>query len=84
LIALLKNGRLLIISTILLETLFIVLVNQQIYLIKDIDDLKALLPYVNLVVLVLSGLVVFSIRRLEENANKVMELNLLLKSRGQG
>ncbi|NLI14388.1 MAG: GHKL domain-containing protein [Peptococcaceae bacterium] len=73
----LKNGRLLIISTILLETLFIVLVNQQIYLIKDIDDLKALLPYVNLVVLVLSGLVVFSIKRLEENTKKVMELNLL-------
>lgn len=72
-----KNNRLLIISTILLETLFIVLINQQMYLVQDINDLKAILPFVNLAVLVLSGLVVFSIKGLEENARKVMELNLL-------
>lgn len=76
-ITLIKNGRLLIISTILLETLFIVLINQQMYLIKDISDIKAILPFVNLVVLVLSGLVVFSIKGLEENTKKVMEFNLL-------
>lgn len=74
---LLKRGRLLIISTILLEAWFIVLINQQIYLAKDIDDLKAFLPFINLAVLVLSGLVVFSIKGLEENTKKVMELNLL-------
>jgi len=72
-----KSGRLLVISTMLLETLLIVLINQQIYLNKDINDLKAFLPFVNLAVLVLSGLVVFSIKGLEENTRKVMEINLL-------
>lgn len=76
-IALLKSDRLLIISTILLETLFIVLIIQQIYLSKDINDLKAFLPLVNLVVLVFSGLVVFSLKGLEENTRKELELNLL-------
>jgi len=72
-----KDNRLLIISTILLETLFIILINQQVYLVKDISDIKAILPFVNLAVLVLSGFVVYSIKGLEENAKKVMELNLL-------
>ncbi len=74
---LIKNHRLLIISTILLETLFIILINQQVYLVKDISDIKAILAFVNLAVLVLSGFVVYSIKGLEENAKKVMELNLL-------
>ena len=72
-----KNGRLLIISTILLEAWFIVLVNHQIYLAHDVEDLKGFLPFINLVVLALSVLVVFSIRRLEEGARKLIELNLL-------
>jgi len=73
----LKICRLLIISTILLETLFIILMNLQIYLFKDINDLKTILPFVNFVVLALSALVVFSIKGLEENTKKVMEFNLL-------
>ncbi len=73
----LKGGRLLIISTMLLETLCIVLINQQIYLSKDVDELKAFLPYVNLVVLILSGLIIFSIKGLEENAKRIIESNIL-------
>lgn len=73
----LKGGRLLIISTLLLETLFIVLINQQIYLSKNVDELKAFLPYVNLVVLIFSGLIIFSIKGLEEYTGKVMESSLL-------
>ncbi|MDF9409470.1 ATP-binding protein [Pelotomaculum isophthalicicum JI] len=72
-----KNGRSVIISTILLNTLFNVLINQEIYLSKDIHDLKAFLPFINLAVLLLSGLVVFSIKSLEENTKKIVELNLL-------
>lgn len=72
-----KNGRLLIISTILLEAWFIVLVNHQIYLAHNVEDLKRFLPFINLVVLALSVLVVFSIKRLEEGARKLIELNLL-------
>ncbi|TEB05793.1 Sensor histidine kinase CitA [Pelotomaculum schinkii] len=72
-----KNGRLLIISTILLEAWFIVMINQQIYLANGIDDLKGFLPFVNLVVLALSVLAVFSIKRLEEGTRKLIELNLL-------
>ncbi|ACV63540.1 signal transduction histidine kinase regulating citrate/malate metabolism [Desulfofarcimen acetoxidans DSM 771] len=76
-IVLFKNVRLLIISTILMETLLIVLMNQQIFLSKDINDLKMFLPFLNLVDLILSGLVIFSIKGLEENTKKVMEFNLL-------
>jgi len=74
---LLKGSRLLIIFTMLLETLFIVLLNQQIYLSKDIGTLKAFLPYANLIVLLLSFLIIFSIKELEKNAKKVMESDLL-------
>lgn len=73
----LKGGWLLIISTMLLETLFIILINQQIYLSKNIDDLKTFLRYTNLIILILSGLIIYSIKGLEENAKKVMEFNLL-------
>ncbi|MTI85495.1 MAG: GHKL domain-containing protein [Firmicutes bacterium] len=72
-----KNGRVLIISTMLLEALFIVLINQEIYHSQAVDDLKAVLPFVNLIILIFSGLTVFSIKGLEENAKKEMELNLL-------
>jgi len=74
---LLKSGRLLIISTMLLETLFIVLINQQVYLSENIDDLKVFLPYVNLIILVLSGLTIFSITELEKDARKMAEANIL-------
>lgn len=72
-----KNGGLLIISTILVEAWFIVMTNQQIYLANDIDNLKRFLPFVNLVVLALSVLIVLSIRRLEEDTRKLLELGLL-------
>lgn len=72
-----KRFRLLIITTILLETLFIVIINLIIYYSKDINDSKAFLPFVNITVFVLSGLVVFSIKGLEENTKKAMEFNLL-------
>jgi len=76
-ITLLKRYKLLIITILLLETSFIVAMNLQIYLSKDINDLKAFLPFVNLVVLILNGLVFFAIKGLEENTKKALELNLL-------
>lgn len=71
-----KNGRLLIVSTILLNTFFIMLINQEIYLSENINDLKPFLPFINLVVFLLCGLAIFSIKTLEENTKKVIELNL--------
>ncbi|WP_449240400.1 sensor histidine kinase [Desulfoscipio gibsoniae] len=73
----LKNNRLLIISAMLTETIFIILINQQIYLSQEINDLKAFLLYANLIVLILSGIIFFSIKRLEEDAKKITESNVL-------
>lgn len=72
-----KNGRLIIITIMLLETLLIVLINQQIFLSRDVDELKAFLPYINLIVLMFSGLIIYSIKGLEENVKKLMETSLL-------
>ncbi len=77
LMVLLKNNRLLIISAMLTETIFIILINQQIYLSQEINDLKAFLLYANLIVLILSGIIFFSIKRLEEDAKKITESNVL-------
>ncbi|WP_207640980.1 sensor histidine kinase [Desulfofalx alkaliphila] len=44
---------------------------------EDIAVLKSFLPLINIVVVILSGLVVFSIKGIEENAKKVLEVRLL-------
>jgi len=61
----------------LLETLVVVLINQQIYTSRDIEELKVFLPHINLIIIFLSGLVLISIKKLEDNAKKTIEANLL-------
>ncbi|NLC07517.1 MAG: GHKL domain-containing protein [Syntrophomonadaceae bacterium] len=72
-----KDNNLLMISTILIETLFIVLMNQQIYLAHDITNLKVLLPLANVLVVFMGGLALFSIKGIERNVKKRVEVNLL-------
>jgi len=72
-----KNSRLLIIATMLMEALFILLISEYIYYCRDVDDLKAILPLASLISVVISGLMLFSIKGLEENVKKVIESNLL-------
>lgn len=74
---LLKNSNLLVISIVLIETLFIVLLNQHIYIAKDVSSLKIFLPIANVFVLIMGGLALFSIKGVEKTVKKKVELNLL-------
>ncbi|MBC7074944.1 MAG: GHKL domain-containing protein [Syntrophomonadaceae bacterium] len=65
------------VCTILLETLFLAVINIEICIIQDIDYLKVFLPFANAAVLVFSGLALFSIKQIEENSRKKVESCLL-------
>ena len=72
-----KNGNLLVISIVLIEALFIVLLNQHIYIAQDVNSLKRFMPIANGFVLIMSGLALFSIKGIEKTVKKKVELNLL-------
>ncbi|MGE5415196.1 MAG: sensor histidine kinase [Acidobacteriota bacterium] len=72
-----KSTSLIVICTVLLETVLIIIVNQQIYISKDISNLKVFLPLANLFVLVISGLAIVSIKKIEESVKKQVETTLL-------
>ncbi|MGI6434489.1 MAG: sensor histidine kinase [Syntrophomonadaceae bacterium] len=65
------------ISTILLETVFIAIIILAIVYMPDIEQLKTILPFANLVILLLSGFAVVSIRQIDEYSRKVIEGQLL-------
>jgi sensor histidine kinase regulating citrate/malate metabolism len=67
----------LVIAIVLIETIVIVLVNMHIYIAEDVNSLKIFLPIANAFVLIMSGLALFSIKRLEETVKKKVELSLL-------
>ena len=73
----LKNDNMLVIAIVLIETLVIVLVNMHIYIAQDVNSLKIFLPIANAFVLIMSGLVLLSIKRLEKTVKKKVELSLL-------
>lgn len=72
-----KDDNLLVITTVLIETLFIVLMNQQIYIAQDVNNLKIFLPIANVFVLIMGGLALFSIKGVEKSVKKKVEINLL-------
>lgn len=72
-----KGNYLLIIITILVQTIFILIMNHLIYISEDINFLKNFLPLTTCIVVILSGLVVFSIKGIEENAKKIYEVKIL-------
>ncbi len=72
-----KNDNMLVIAIVLIETIVIVLVNMHIYIAEDVNSLKIFLPIANAFVLVMSGLALFSIKRLEKTVKKKVELSLL-------
>ena len=75
--ALRNSYRLVLVSTILLNALLIVLLNQEILLTDNVDDIKPFLPILGIVVLLSSGFAILSIKILEENAKKAVEVRLL-------
>lgn len=72
-----KDNPMLIIYTILLETLFICIFNVKITLSQDINALKNFIPFANLIVVLLSGFALVSIRQVGEYTRRQTEARLL-------
>lgn len=65
------------IFTIIFETLFIVIIVLHIFVTPDISHLKKFLPLANVIIVVLSVLVLISIRQIEASSKKEAESQLL-------
>ena len=76
-IYLLKDINIFTIITILVQSLLIILINQIIFISDNLDALKKFLPLVNLIILMLTVLVVFSIKEIEGNIRRRIETKLL-------
>lgn len=72
-----KDHSLFIISTILLQTLFIIIINNNICTSDNIRSLQSVLPWVNIVVFCLGILNILAIKYLAENNKRIVELRLL-------
>ena len=66
-----------VIITVLIQSLLITLIIQVIFATNDLDALKELLPLANLIILILTVLVISSIREIESNIKKGIEMELL-------
>ena len=71
------NKPIIAISTILFETVFIAVIILAIAIGPDIEGLKKILPFASLVIMLLSGFVVISIRQIDEYSLKLVESQLL-------
>lgn len=78
-----KDRSLFVINTILVQTLLIVIVNQQIRVVGDMNILKQYLPFIDLLVVVLGIFSVLSISEIKKNAFKAAEVNLMKNHLGQ-
>ncbi|CAH2213179.1 sensor histidine kinase [Tepidibacter aestuarii] len=76
-ITLFKDKNILIIVTILLQSLFIVITNQIIFISQELKYIKKMLPFTNMIVLILTILVLLSIKGVGENIKKKVEVNVL-------
>jgi two-component system sensor histidine kinase AgrC len=72
-----KQNHLLIVSTILFQTLLIAIINIRILITDDIAIMKGFLPFANAVLLVSSIFVIWSIRQVGESRKKEIESHLL-------
>ncbi len=76
-IFLIKDINILTIATILIQSLLIVLINQIIFISENLEALKKFLPLINLIILVLTILVIFSIKETERSIKREVEMELL-------
>lgn len=72
-----KNGPLITIFTVLIQTLFISVVILEISTSSDLKWLKMFLPFATIVVLILAILVVLSINQIVDNAKKSTQAEIL-------
>jgi len=66
-----------IVLTVLLQTFLLVVINHYIYILDNPENLKILLPFINLIMVSLVIFLLVLIKRLETNAKKKLEINLL-------
>ena len=63
--------------TILVQSLLIILINQTIFISDNLNMLKNFIPLINFIILVLTVLVLFSIKEIEGNVKRKIEMKLL-------
>jgi len=63
-----KNRDLIVLLTLLLQSLIIITINHSILSAQDLDVLKSLLPWVNLIVVIIGVLTMLSLKQLQEDA----------------
>ena len=72
-----KNPSIIIISIVIIQTLIVVLINQNILLAHNIETLKSILPVVNVVTFLLACGVLYLIKQLGDFNRKEIELKLM-------
>jgi len=72
-----KNNGLLVISIILVQTLLIILINSNILTSQNIESLHLLVPWINMVVLVIAILSILAIKQFGEHVKNNMKVQLL-------
>lgn len=73
-----KNSRsLIVIITLLTQTLFIIIINNAILYSTNIIGLKELLPLINLFILIMAILTILSIKKVQEEAENNIKIRLL-------
>ena len=72
----LKNNIFIIIA-LLIEAFLIITITHYIYVVDDFERLKNLLPYFNVIIVVLTLSVIVAIRKMQKNVEKTTEVNLL-------
>ncbi|MEN6462363.1 MAG: ATP-binding protein, partial [Syntrophomonas sp.] len=72
-----KNNELVVLFSILLQGLFIIIMNNLIYSSSDINKLKEILPVVNIIIVLLVTLNIYSISSLQQTAEYRLKVILL-------
>ncbi|WHH56955.1 ATP-binding protein [Petroclostridium sp. X23] len=72
-----KDKNLIIIFTMLLQAILMIFVNQYITITEKVGIIKKLLPVANIIVALLTGFVLYSLRILGEDIKKKAEFNIL-------
>ncbi len=74
-----KNRGLIVLFTLLIQCMIIVAINHFMLSIEDIAVFKMLLPWVNLIVVIVLILTIYSIRQVEKDAQNRVKVELLKK-----
>lgn len=74
-----KNRSLIVIITLLIQTLFIIIINNAIFSSTNIAVLKEFIPLINLFILVVAMLTILSIKKVLEEAENDIKIKLLKK-----